>query len=433
MAVSLGFIKLFCNSYYVVMLKQLILENWKSFRYAELEIDALTILIGTNASGKSNALDGLEFMNRTAQGKEIPASFAGDPKVPSIRGGVEWAAFKPATQFTLKALVEGENERTDYLYSITVETSPRVQLFAESLIRIKKRPRTDKNPYQINLFQTDVALQESHSIVARLYNEKRGTPIEMRRSTSILSQLNGLSALRKEIIEGISAVSKVLQNIFILDPIPSRMRYYSPFSENIQSDASNIAGVLAALPDEHKTQVESTLLAYATDLPERDIRRVWAEPVGKFKTDAMLYCEELWIPDQPPIIMDARGMSDGTLRFLAILTALLTRPSGSQMVIEEVDNGLHPSRSDLLLRMLREIGEKRQVDILVTTHNPALLNELGPEMVPFVVVAHRAPETGESKLTLLEDINNLPKLMASGPLGKLTSEGLIEKSLSGTK
>jgi predicted ATP-dependent endonuclease of OLD family len=41
------------------MLKQLILENWKSFRYAELEIDALTILIGTNASGKSNALDGL--------------------------------------------------------------------------------------------------------------------------------------------------------------------------------------------------------------------------------------------------------------------------------------------------------------------------------------------------------------------------------------
>lgn len=131
--------------------------------------------------------------------------------------------------------------------------------------------------------------------------------------------------------------------------------------------------------------------------------------------------------------MDARGMSDGTLRFLAILTALLTRPSGSQMVIEEVDNGLHPSRSDLLLRMLREIGEKRQVDILVTTHNPALLNELGPEMVPFVVVAHRDPETGESKLTLLEDINNLPKLMASGPLGKLTSEGLIEKSLSGTK
>ncbi len=53
-------------------------------------------------------------------------------------------------------------------------------------------------------------------------------------------------------------------------------------------------------------------------------------------------------------------------------------------------------------------------------------------MVPFVVVAHRDTETGESKLTLLEDIENLPKLMASGPLGKLTTKGAIERSLSGT-
>jgi predicted ATPase len=126
-------------------------------------------------------------------------------------------------------------------------------------------------------------------------------------------------------------------------------------------------------------------------------------------------------------------MSDGTLRFLAILTALLTRPEGSQIVIEEVDNGLHPSRSNLLLKMLRELGEKRKIDILVTTHNPALLDELGPRMIPFIVVAHRDPDTGESKLTLLEDLDNLPKLMAFGPLGKITSQGLIEESLSGTR
>jgi AAA15 family ATPase/GTPase len=46
------------------MLKQLILENWKSFRYAELPIDQLTVLIGTNASGKSNVVEALEFLQR---------------------------------------------------------------------------------------------------------------------------------------------------------------------------------------------------------------------------------------------------------------------------------------------------------------------------------------------------------------------------------
>jgi len=144
----------------------------------------------------------------------------------------------------------------------------------------------------------------------------------------------------------------------------------------------------------------------------------------------MLYCEELWVPGQKPITIDARGMSDGTLRFLAILAALLTRPSGSQIVIEEVDNGLHPSRSGRLLKMLMEIGDKRQIDVLITTYNLALLNALDPEQIPFVVVAHRDHETGDSKLTMLEQLENLPKLMASGPLGRVASQGLIEKSLS---
>lgn len=416
------------------MLKQITFENWKSFRSAELEIDPLTVLIGTNASGKSNALDGLEFLTRTAQGKGFQASLIGEFNSPSIRGGVEWAALKPETQFTLKALVEGEDDRTEYLYSITVATTPRVQLINESLVRIKKRPRTDANPYQINLFKTELTSQGSPSVTARLYNEKKGAPLEMGRSTSVLSQLATLSAvketLRKEISEGVNAVSKVLGNIFILDPIPSRMRDYSPFSESIQSDAANIAGVLAALPDEEKAYVESTLSKYLAKLPERDVKRIWVEPVGKFKSDAMLYCEETWVTDELPRTIDARGMSDGTLRLLAILTALLTRPKGSQIVIEEVDNGLHPSRSNLLLSILQEIGEQRQVDILITTHNPALLDALGSQMTPYVIVAHRDSKSGESRLTLLEDVQNLPKLMAVGPLGKVTAQGLIEKSLS---
>ncbi len=302
-------------------------------------------------------------------------------------------------------------------------------MVSESLDRIKKRPRTDKNPYQIHLFQTDSVASDSPSITARLYNEKRGTPKEMHRSGSILSQLSGLTGLRKDIIEGVNTVSDALEKILILEPIPSKMRDYSPLMEHLFSDASNIAGVLAALSMEKKQEVEQTLSSYVTKLPERDVRKVWAEPVGKFGADAMLYCEEVWVSSQEPKTVDARGMSDGTLRFLAILTALLTRPKGSQIVIEEVDNGLHPSRSGLLLKMLLDIGEKRQIDVLVTTHNPALLDELDYELVPSVVVAHRDPKTGESKLTVLEDLHILPKVLASGPLGRATSKGLLERSL----
>ncbi|MBK1704950.1 hypothetical protein [Halochromatium glycolicum] len=80
--------------------------------------------------------------------------------------------------------------------------------------------------------------------------------------------------------------------------------------------------------------------------------------------------------------------------------------------------------------MLTKIGEARGVDVLVTTHNPAFLDAAGPEMVPFITVSHRDARTGHSRLTLLEDIAQLPKLLASGPVGTLSSAGRIEKALA---
>ncbi|BDI16956.1 hypothetical protein ANSO36C_27580 [Nostoc cf. commune SO-36] len=47
-------------------------------------------------------------------------------------------------------------------------------------------------------------------------------------------------------------------------------------------------------------------------------------------------CQEQWKPGHITEI-DARTMSDGTLRVIAIITALLTRPEDSQLVIEEID------------------------------------------------------------------------------------------------
>lgn len=411
------------------MLKKIILENWKSFRYAEIPIDPLTVLIGTNASGKSNLIDALEFLKRIAKGEEIQAVLAG------IRGGVEWAAFKPQTQFTLKVLLQGEEDDTEYLYSITVETHPPVHILATSLDKIQQDSNNQENPELENLFKTSNS-PSFFSLFSVKNNNSRQELIQSISPFVTNITLEGMTNLPEKFftaMQGGKFIQQTLEKLFILDPIPSKMRSYSPLSDNLQSDASNIAGVLAALSEEQKAEVEAIISKYIKDLPERDIQKVWAETVGRLGSDAMLYCEELWIPNQPPTLIDARGMSDGTLRFIAILTALLTQPKGSQIVIEEVDNGLHPSRSGLLVKMLREIGEQRQIDILVTTHNPALLDALGSEIVPFIVVAHRDSQTGESKLTLLEELENLPKLIASASLGKLTTKGAIERSLSDTK
>lgn len=414
------------------MIKSIHLQNWKSFRDATLYFDPLTILIGTNASGKSNALDAIDFLARMGQGKDLATCLRSESNGDSFRGGVDWVATKGEDSFTITIKVTGDEENVEYEYSLEVAPSPKPMITSERLLRHKRRPRSKTHVTTLQIFWTDTCQPHEPAITARLYNEKRGTPRPMQRGIPILSQLQiGVANIqRQEILSAIKAVSTALSHLFLLNPIPSHMRDYCQKADRLNHDGSNLAGVIAALPENQKTQIESTILRYVSELPEKDITSLKAELYGPFHSDAMLICFEHWSKDEVPLQVDARAMSDGTLRFIAILTALLTLPQGTQLVIEEIDNGLHPSRSDLLLRMLREIGSQRSVDIVATTHNPALLDALGPEMVPFVIVAHRDSESGDSKLTLLEDVANLPKLMAQGRLGAVATSGALERSLN---
>jgi hypothetical protein len=53
-----------------------------------------------------------------------------------------------------------------------------------------------------------------------------------------------------------NTVLEVLKKIFIINPIPQNMRDYSPLSKILEQDGSNIAGVLAALPEPEKEKIE---------------------------------------------------------------------------------------------------------------------------------------------------------------------------------
>lgn len=411
------------------MIKELHLKNWKSFDSGILFIDPLSILIGTNASGKSNILDAFLMLYRLSWGKQILSSVNGDNELSPIRGGLDWIVRKGKTECELQIVVGNENSEIDYRYTLNLRrvNGSRFELCGEVLESIHKRQRSV--PITKNLFYTQEDSTATPSIPAYFSTatQGRGKRLDMNRSFSILSQIETMG-IRNEIKEAGTAVLNELRNIFILDPIPNHMRTFSKLSDRLQSDAANIAGVLAALQDDKKQQVETILTRYISHLPERDILKIWSETVGLFKTDAMLYCKEQWT-DNETLEIDARGMSDGTLRFLAIITALMTVKEHSLLIIEEIDNGLHPSRATKLVEMLKEVGSKFKIDILCTTHNPALLDAFGNTMIPFISYVNRNKSNGCSNITLLEDVKMLPKLMASGTIGDLMTQGAFEQSL----
>lgn len=397
------------------MIKEIRLKNWKSFEESRLYIDPLTFIIGTNASGKSNILDALSFLCNSAKG--IPVNEIGR----HTRGGTDWLIRRGADEFTLSVVMDDNGD--DLIYSLSCSKDDNsLQISFERLEQV-----SSKNNRSRMLFTTDAANKNaaSTSIPTRFYQESpgKGKRLDLSRQTTVLYQMENLVTVKK-VKEAASLVQNGLKSIFILNPIPNHMRDYSPLSERLNPDAGNIAGLLAGMNPEEQERVERELTKYVCRLPEKDIKRIWAEKVGRFESDAMLYCEEEWVNGEK-IEIDARSMSDGTLRFIAIVVALLTGKAGSLLVIEEVDNGLHPSRAEELVNVLKTLGEKAQTDIICTTHNPVLIDALGNEMIPFISYVTRSDETGCSIVNLLEDKKNLAKLMASGSVGDMMTEDAL--------
>ncbi|MDE7387799.1 MAG: AAA family ATPase, partial [Muribaculaceae bacterium] len=304
------------------MIKELHLHNWKSFDDTTLHIDQLTFIIGNNAAGKSNALDALVFLQRSVGNMSLAQAIAGSTTVPALRGGKEWVFRNGHNELTIKVRIGSDTQKGDeYEYTISLRrtnTPEGLELRSENLDRIR-------NGQHKVMFYTDKEEPGKAIIPVYFHTGKRGSNkrVDMNRAYSVLSQLPPLASTKfvtKDVFDAAIAVAGTLIRIFMLDPIPSLMRSYSPLSGTLRHDAANIAGVLAAIPDDNREALLGQLSQYVAPLPEKDIRRIWTAKVGEYGNDAMLYCEEGWPGSKDDFISaDARGMSDGTLRFIAIV------------------------------------------------------------------------------------------------------------------
>ena len=140
------------------MIKKVTIENWKSFDRAVFHIDPVTILVGTNASGKSNLLDAFLFLRRIASNVGISQAIGGDVGMPAIRGGFEWVCRKPENEFTLMVLIK-RSATQDYEYSLSCTINGNTsEVHSESLDvhTISSEGKESKAPWTKNLFRTAV-------------------------------------------------------------------------------------------------------------------------------------------------------------------------------------------------------------------------------------------------------------------------------------
>ena len=119
-------------------------------------------------------------------------------------------------------------------------------------------------------------------------------------------------------------------------------------------------------------------------------------------------------------------LSDGTLRFAAIAAAFFQPDLPGLITIEEIENGIHPSRVRLLVELIRANASDGLTQVMATTHSPTVLDWLTPEEYENTYFFARDPESGEGQIVALSDLPGFAELAEEQSVAQLFADGWME-------
>lgn len=422
-------------------LKELHLTSFKGFKDQVLPLGDTTLLIGRNSTGKSNALDALETLSRLASGESISDALDGRRREGgAIRGGSIGLVPHGEEAFTLGCLVEMDGY--EHRYSLTIGVSPEgeCRILEERLLGPALPASGGKWESDRTLFESGPAENNrTGNLEVQYHNGKQGynPQVFFADNRLILKQFIDRFQYSNETgvrsaVEGAVAVLEALQSIFHLDPVPYLMRDYVRERPNsMERTGENISAVLL---DISKRAPETF------DKIQGLISEVVDEKVTGLDFIKTELGEIMLALKETNFRTPAREMSDGLLRFLAIAATLLPASQhldieagrvkklssssdelvqgGVLAVIEELENGVHPSQASRLLQIVEESGQRPGFKVLATTHSPALLDAAEGRFNESIVVCYRDSVTGASLLKPLVDFPDFEQVLAGQSLGR---------------
>lgn len=405
------------------------LRNYKGFADAQINLlRPFSLLIGPNGSGKSNVIEAIELLSFVARGQ--PLYEIGDIGKGSsgseVRGGLQACGREGRDRFQLgfSASVRFEGQPRPFRYDVEICTRPYPQIIDERL-KVGDRTLYKTLPKQPDSTSRDLTVEYDN-----FARGGRKPHVQVSSDRSMLSQYREFAASKnisyKNCLQLVRRTMFHLQASFVFDPDPKLMRNYERVGDTIlKRNGSNLSAVLYGLStgDEDQRATLQRLLEKICQLPD--------EPYQKLGFTLTELKDVIFgFQESSGYKIDARVLSDGTLRTLAILTAFETVSEGSRIVVEEFDNGLHPSRVGVLTEAIAEVAKNRDLQVLVTTHNPATMNFLTREQLEGVVLCTWDDENESASLVRLDELPRYDEFLERGRLGDLVTRRVIDQYLA---
>jgi len=352
-----------------VFIQRVVLRSYKSIAQCDIRLRPLTYLVGQNGAGKSNFLDALHFVRDALTGsldnalnergglEEVRRRSSGHPNHIGIRlelrlkdGREGWYAFN------IGALASGG-------YEVQSEECVITGMGKGPFYRIARGQLKDSSEATFPAVTSD-----------RL----------------ALVAASGLTAFRP-VFDALTAMGFYNLNPKVMRELqkPQDGRLLKPVGENIAS----VIGHLQRVAPDRLTLIREYLQSVVPTVQGLERKAIGPMETLEFRQDVA--------GARHPWRFLAQNMSDGTLRALGILTALLQNNEGyapTLIGIEEPETALHPAASAALREVLEQAAQHTQV--LVTSHSPDLLDDqdIDPEAILAVV-----SESGKTQIAPLDD------------------------------
>jgi predicted ATPase len=390
------------------------IRNFKNFSDAYLKVGPFTVVVGANASGKSNIRDVFRFLHGIGRGYTLAEIIGGKY---GSGGQREWAQIRGAmnevvrfgqARFELDVDFEVAGKPGSYQIAVlkTPEPSSRFIVVAE---RLTGSFQTVQDPLKgLTVGSPDLSLSMER--------------LTVRADEPVISQV----AISGFLIDGARQRAREVLDLFagirFLDVVPDSLRKPSFPGQVVLGDAGdNLPTVLQSMcADEAK---KSAMLEWIRELTPMDVTDL------EFPTDPLTGHVQLALRESNGNVVSAYSASDGTLRFLAMLASLLGDQPARLYFFEELDNGIHPTRLRLLLDLIERQTAHGKRQVVTTTHSPDLLAMVSDSTFASTSLVFRPPGADAAIIARVADLPDAQRLRASQGLGRLHASGWMEDAL----
>ena len=342
-------------------------RNFRSIESLELELAPLTVLVGPNASGKSNIADIPAFASE--------ALLHGLDFAITARGG---AGLRRGTEdISIDLSIDLQDAQVDYGFSTRIESNGRQKVMRETASAALHQVPSDKITVEVKegRFTRPSEGQLSDIVRPPLWNltdiyfdvwgsDPNGLAMPFR---GIMGLLYGH---KMETVVNFRIASSFLGAVKSYRIFPDALRYPQQISGNafLDADGKNLASILLDMKENHPENFAELISALNHLVPS--IIDIDAEQAGGHLAINFTHKSD---ESGRKRVLVAFQESDGTLRILGLLAVLYQEPHPVLAIIEEPEIAIHPGALAYIAELMDEVASLR-MQLLVTTHSPDFLD-----------------------------------------------------------